>query len=85
MKLKVENGGHLSYGDMKSILDKYRSKGFNCATWVNLRYHLDLMDGLFVSETQFPVQDIMTLDLDNMSPITADSNQQHVSQTITVL
>jgi hypothetical protein len=84
MKLKVENGGHLSYGDMMFILDKYRSTGFNCLTRRNLRYRLDLMDGLMVSETQFPVQEIMTLDLDEMSPITADSNQQHVSQTITM-
>jgi hypothetical protein len=83
LKIKVENGGNFTYGDWQTILDKYSKKGFTCVTRRNLRYCMELLEnhkGLLVCEELFPIQDINTCDLDEMSPITNNNNQSTVSQ-----
>jgi hypothetical protein len=80
LKIKHSNGGRLSYGDIKEVIDKYESKGYTCVTRSNLQYRMNLLterNGLLVSEVQLPFATMDTKDLmkaDEVSPLTDDSN-----------
>jgi hypothetical protein len=86
LKLRDVIGG-FSYGAFKTIIDKYKSKGFVCVTRRNLWYRIGLLqnhNGLMVSESSLPLKDIFTIPLafDEISPVIDNSNTTSVSKTI---
>jgi hypothetical protein len=79
--------GELNYGDIKLIIDKYKSKGFSCVTRRNLRYRMGLLEernGLLVTEMNVPMNGILipALAFDEISPITENDNTTSVSVPI---
>jgi CRISPR/Cas system CMR-associated protein Cmr5 small subunit len=89
MDIREEKGGLIGYGDYKSIMDKYRSKGFDCVTRRNLRYRLSLAEsqnskGLMITEDFFASKNGYIRNEDDISPITEDlnNNQTVVSKQV---